>query len=175
MLVESILCCCVGSQLATTDSQRGYFYAYPEKAYVTSSAPYRTAGSSCSLDIILSNNGGSAVLESSKRLNDNYSRLIDSFDKNVAEGETLRATFKRIANRLSVIPSKEVLVQYNHSDDALSIQEVLTDGVVLSMSLSASDADALVDFTIRNGQKLLVYGEMTIGELVHNVGELPKL
>lgn len=106
---------------------------------------------------------------------ENYQKLLHSFNKYVAEKDEVGKAFKKLANQLCRISAKEILVQYNASDEALDIQMVLMDGVVLSVSQFVKDTEDVVDFTIRNHKKMLVCGEMSTLELLAKIKELEKV
>ena len=174
MIVESLLFC-IGSPMTAESRNNGAYLYMNEQAPVYTSMPSASSEEIYTPNILLSNSLGASISESSKASMENYQKLLDSFNEYVAEKDEASKAFKNLANQLCRISAKEVLVQYNASDESLDIQMVLMDGVVLSVSQFVNETEDLVDFTIRNHSKMLVCGEMSTLKLIAKIKELEKV
>ena len=174
MLVEGLLFC-IGSPL-TADYRRLDTLLYKnEHCPIYASMTSDTGKDTYAPNIMPSRSSDLAISESSKKSVDNFAKLQESFNQNIEDKEAIASNFKRIANQLCQIEVKEALVQYNSYDEALDIQILLKDGVVLSLSQFVGESEELVDFTISNNNKVLVCGEMPIQELVNKIKELTNV
>lgn len=174
MIVESLLFC-IGSPLTAESRNNGAYLYMNEQPPIYTGMPSASSEEVYAPNILLSNSLGASISDSSKASMENYQKLLHSFNKYVAEKDEVGKAFKKLANQLCRISAKEILVQYNASDEALDIQMVLMDGVVLSVSQFVKDTEDVVDFTIRNHKKMLVCGEMNTLELLAKIKELEKV
>lgn len=171
MVVEGLFFC-IGSPLTADYRKLDTLLYTNERCPIYASMTSDTGNDTYAPNIMLSSSSDLAISDSSKISLDNFTKLQNSFNQNVEDKEAVTSSFKRIANQLCRIQAKEVLVQYNSYDEALDIQMVLKDGIVLSLSQFVGESEELVDFTIRNNKKVLVCGEMPTQELVNNIREL---